>query len=62
VTVNNIVILIHKCLLVELTGGFGRELSRYGILGSVNINSARFYDPACSPTPYRIILTNKQTK
>jgi hypothetical protein len=40
----------------------GTELSRNGILNFVNFISVRFNDPGSSPIPYRIILTNKQTK
>ena len=59
VSVNNVVISDPRVPFGGVKkSGFGRELSRFGMLEFVNIKSVRFYDRACSPTSCRIILTN----
>jgi acyl-CoA reductase-like NAD-dependent aldehyde dehydrogenase len=45
VTVNNVVISDPRIPFGGIkNSGFGRELSRYGMLESVNVKSVRFYD------------------
>lgn len=45
VTVNNVVISDPRVPFGGIkNSGFGRELSRYGMLEFVNIKSVRFYD------------------
>jgi acyl-CoA reductase-like NAD-dependent aldehyde dehydrogenase len=44
VSVNNVVDSYPRVPFGGVKSGFGRELSRYGILEFVNINSVRFYD------------------
>ena len=45
VTVNSVVVSDPRVLFGGIkNSGFGRELSRYGMLEFVNIKSVRFYD------------------
>jgi acyl-CoA reductase-like NAD-dependent aldehyde dehydrogenase len=45
VTVNNAVVSDPRVPFIDIKrSGFGKELSRYGMLEFVNIKSIRFYD------------------
>ena len=55
VTVNNVVASDPRMPFGGVKkSGFGRELSRYGMLEFVNIKSVRFYDELVSPSPRRV--------